>query len=162
MRKESKRILTMLLVMLFVVLTGATAQAGNKVLNIYFAGTGNTFDGSNYIDGLLGITLPKFDPELISALYANDESSSDLSSNGQYYKTFVDGIGSTLLSLLNQADPALPGRGWVECMNEARAAFTSVVNATGDGDKIILNLVGFSRGGVLTMMMARWASDSGL
>ncbi len=159
MRVESKRISRLLFVMLFVVLTGVTAQAENKVLNIYFAGTGNTVNGSNYIDGVLGITLQKFDPELISALYANDESSSNLSSGGKYYKKFVDGIGSTLLTLLNQADPALPGRGWVECLNEAKGAFTSVVNATGDDDQIILNLIGFSRGGVLTMIMARWASD---
>ena len=141
------------------ILMCSPAWAEDRVLNIYFAGTGNTVHGSHYFDDF-GISIPKFDDELISELYANDESGESLSGAGPHFKTFVDGIGSTITTLANQVDPALPGRGWVECLDEARSAFTTV--AGGSDDQIILNLIGFSRGGVLTMIMARWASDSDL
>lgn len=154
MRVELKRISTMLLVMLFVILTGATAQAENKVLTIYCAGTGNT------VDGALVLGLYKYDQELLSSIYNNDTSSTDLSGDGPKYKFFVDGVG-THSCLASVADPMetciLPTccRGFEECLDDAIGAF----NAVGDSADLILNLVGYSRGGVLPMIMARWVSD---
>ncbi|RTR27193.1 hypothetical protein [Shewanella atlantica] len=167
MKKLTKIITIMSL--LFSLLHATSTWAEDKVLNIYFAGTGNTVNGSFYLDDS-GIFGAKFDQELISELYGNDNSNSDLTSESLHYKTFIDGIGSTVSSLLNQADPALDDplnlnplfqpRGWKQCLNEAKADFIQIAQHTDTDDEIILNLIGFSRGGVLTMMMARWVSDS--
>ena len=156
MNVELKRVSSMLSVMVFILVTCATAWSEDKVLTIYFAGTLNTVDGAEVVDG-----IKKYDPELISKLYRNDTSETMLSGIGPKYKFFVDGIG-THGCLASTADPMetcfLPTccRGYAECLEDAKGAF----NEVGESDDLILNLVGYSRGGVLPMIMARWVADN--
>nr|WP_321465681.1 hypothetical protein [uncultured Desulfobulbus sp.] len=126
--------------------------AGEKVLSIYFAGTGNTMDGAEIFEG-----FPKYKPELMSALYADDTSSNNLSSAGGKFKYFVDGIGTSgcIASIADPMDTCplpLCCRGYNECLEDAIQAFDSV----GQSTELVLNLIGYSRGGVLPMLMARW------
>lgn len=141
---------------LFLLVMGYPALAVDKVLTIYFAGTGNTEDGAK---DLLGLT--KYSPELISELYKNDTSQEELTEDHPRYKSFVDGVGSPILSCFGSAaDPycTLPTccRGFAECLDDAKNAF----NEVGESDDLILNLIGYSRGGVLPMIMARWVADA--
>jgi len=136
--------------------SGSGASAAGKVLTIYFAGTGFTVDGA-----LDALGNPKYEQELLSTLYHSDTSDADLSGTGPKYKFFVDGVGSHNC-LQSIADPLgtcigpLCCRGFAHCLNDAIAAF----NTVGDSSDLILNLIGFSRGGVSPMQMARWVSDN--
>jgi len=156
MNVELKKISIMLFVIFFILVTFAIAWAEDKVLTIYFAGTLNTEDGAEIVDG-----IKKYDPELMSKLYQNDTSETLLSGIGPKYKFFVDGVG-THGCLASTADPMetciLPTccRGFTECLEDAKGAFNSV----GESEDLILNLVGYSRGGVLPMIMARWVADN--
>jgi hypothetical protein len=122
----------------------------DKVLTIYFAGTSNTIDGGAF-EG----------KELISELYADDDSYpvivSDLPGKYTNFKFFVDGVGShgCWESVLF---PTIGCRTYQDCLDEAKEAIVAVVQLS-DGP-ILLNLVGFSRGGVLTMMMQHWVSSN--
>lgn len=167
MRVVLKRISTMLFAMFFVLSSGspwahklpptsANVSAKERVLTIYFAGTLNTVDGAEIFEG-----FPKFDPELMSKLYQNDQSDT-IPGSGPKYKHFVDGVG-THGCYASAADPLetciLPFvccRGFAKCLDDAIEAF----NGVGEGEDLILNLVGYSRGGVLPMMMARWVADN--
>jgi hypothetical protein len=129
-----------------------SARGYDKVLTIYFAGTKNTIDGGAFKD-----------EELLSTLYADDNSYpvivSDLPGKYTKYKFFVDGIGtpaSLPLCVLSQAEPTIGCRTYTHCLDEAKEAIAAVLTRS-DGP-ILLNLVGFSRGGVLTMMIAHWVS----
>ena len=114
-----------------------------QVVTIYFAGTGATEDW--------------WDPsksgfwtrELIATLYHENKSESPT-----HYSKFVDGIES--ICFPPSSEP-FGCRGWNTCLTEAENFLDSVLqNSAGD---VTLNLVGWSRGGVLTMMMAEEASS---
>jgi len=153
----TKRLSAALSTVFLIVALSAGAWAEEKVLTVYFAGTGNTKDGTEIIGG-----LTKYDPELMATLYARDKSAEDLSAVGPKYKVFVDGVGThgCLASAANPLDHCilpLCCRGFTECLNEAIEAFNDV----GGSIDLVLNLVGYSRGGVLPMKMARWVADNG-
>jgi len=131
--------------------TTTTAKGNDKVLTIYFAGTGNTVGGTEIIGD-----LKKYDPELLSTLYRNDTSDANLLGDGSKYKAFVDGVG-THGCLLSAVDPLTSCRSFAHCLSDATKAF----NKVGESEDLILNLIGFSRGGILPMMMARWVADNG-
>lgn len=114
-----------------------------QVVTIYFAGTGATEDWWN--PSKSGF----WTRELIATLYHENKSESPT-----HYSKFVDGIESTCFP---PSSEPFGCRGWNTCLTEAENFLDSVLqNSAGD---VTLNLVGWSRGGVLTMMMAEEASS---
>lgn len=132
---------------LFLPVSNAGAE---QVLTIYFCGTGSTRDGP---------ALDWGGPELISWLYRKDNSDT----LPDFHKVIIDGIG-THGAVHNVLDPSLRlpkparNRGWRECLDEARQALDDILTRH-PGESVILNLVGHSRGGVLSMILARWLTD---
>ena len=124
--RSTRKILTLL----FLLLATISSVHAAKVLTIYFAGT--SFTRYNYFPGPDGVKYPEF----VSQLY-NDQTS--------MHKIFIDGV-------TDKIDPWGSGRTFDTCLDEAKAAFEEFY-ALESGD-LIVNLVGFSRGGVSTMMMA--------
>ena len=152
--------------------------AGTNVITIYFCGTAITkewWKGSDAHspDGASGF----WSPELVSTLFHEQDNDS--------YKLVVNGIGTddvpgyasspavkTMAAgrpavnsignkgLYGQAFPGsmLADRGWETCIGEAEAYINSVLSAV-SGD-VTLNLVGHSRGGVLTIMTADRVKDN--
>jgi len=137
-----------------------TNSMRHPVLTIYFCGTGITKDwwvGANAHVLLLGF----WTPELVSTLHHEQIATDPL-----HYKKIVDGIGTGegyFLDWLNQAllryiEDTLGGRGWDTCKNEG-IGYLNEVLSDHPHDQVILNLVGFSRGAVSTMMMANAVKD---
>lgn len=128
----------------------AAAQK-DMVVTVYFCGTAITQQWSD----------PKvskfFSPELVSSLYKDQ-----LAYRHASRKFIVDGIGtgSDLASnFFAQGFPSNPHvRGWKVCLTEGRKHIEGVIKDLKaheqGGRKIVLNLVGHSRGGVLAMWMA--------
>lgn len=143
-----------------------------NVVTIYFCGTGCTKDwwDPNRAAAPLGVS-GFWVPELVATLH--HEQSIEKDSIHDYYKYIVDGIGvgnfesgntvllvlEALKAVLGQGFPSMSGiRGWTTCLNEAISFLDGVVdNSKGE---VILNLVGFSRGGVLCFMMAKESNDT--
>ena len=134
---------------------GRTARA--NTVTIYFCGTGMTkawwqAADAHSADGSNGY----WSPELVATLFKEQGEES--------YKFVVDGVGTDAASgsdnLLDQGFPSSPlaKRGWAKCLDEALAYLDSVLAST-TGD-ITLNLVGHSRGGVLTLMAANKVKDN--
>ena len=146
--------------------------ARTNAITIYFCGTAITKDwwkaeNAHSPDGTAGF----WSPELVSTLFYEQ--------NADSYKLVVNGIGTdskpgSAASYAAKASPegkidmnsvgnkglygqALPSsfladRGWDKCVGEAVTYINSVLaSVTGE---VTLNLVGHSRGGVLTMMTA--------
>lgn len=143
-------------VLVLILLVTSTTAWGEQVLTIYFCGTANTIKGPD--KGWGGQNRAH---ELISWLYATDKSDPVLNNKPKiqatHHKIILDGVG-THGHTLNLLFPNLPGRGWREIENEAIAALKAVHGSHQKQD-VILNLVGFSRGAVLTMRMANWVTD---
>ncbi len=136
------------------------------VVTIYFAGTGLTEEWWNpNAVGAFGYGF--WTPELVAMLHKwqNDDPAN-------HKKKFIDGIGTgcgglkllkffflgnllaDFLDLINQGLPFVEGcRGWETSLQEAEDFLRNDV-LNGTSDKVILNLVGLSRGGVLTMRFA--------
>ena len=141
-----------MLLVVFLLLVAVPSVQAEKVLTIYFCGTGATKEWFDPYQCSFGSS------ELISTLYAVDGTCKSLTTPGfTHYRAIVDGIGTgsghKLLDLLNAALPTL-GRGWSTCLHEGEMAIHAVL-AVNPGDNLILNLVGWSRGGILCMKMAR-------
>lgn len=143
-------------------LSAGESIAEERTVTIYFCGTGATSEWYN------GSKSAWHTPELIAELYQNDDSypitkksyiagivyEIESEAGHPHYKYIVDGIGTDFFSLLGQIDPDFGVRGWNVCENEAVMAVDLIAEAHPD-DNIILNLIGWSRGGILTMKTAR-------
>jgi len=128
-----------------------------KVVTIYFAGTGLTEEwwDPNQAVGDFGAGF--WTRELVATLHKWQNTSDT------HKKKFIDGIGTgcadydfvgDLLDLLNQKFPDWEiCRGWETNLQEAEDFLRNDVLAV-TSQKVILNLVGLSRGGVLTMRFA--------
>ncbi|MCP3871623.1 MAG: hypothetical protein GY699_00490 [Desulfobacteraceae bacterium] len=127
---------------------------GDKVLTIYFLGTGETEDwgysGSDFVD-----------PELVASLYRYDTSESDLlESEESHFRLIINGINGfgtgVAVDYLSFGTPDLAlGRDWNACLADAKKGLDKVLYNKGSANQMILNLVGYSRGGILCMKMAR-------
>ncbi|MHC5074293.1 MAG: hypothetical protein ACYTFE_05665, partial [Planctomycetota bacterium] len=152
--KTTKKMLFMVF-LLFVVVQNVQAE---KVLTIYCCGTGAT-------EAWYNASASAFDsPELIATLYHFDDSNENLTNESStHYKTIVDGIGSgsgfALFELLSQINPDWGARPWSACMSEATGALNDVLDNNNPDPNVILNLLGWSRGGILTMKIARWIAN---
>ncbi len=120
------------------------------VVTIYFAGTGMT-------EGQWQENSSSWDREVIASLHKWQETS-DI-----HKKTFIDGIGTgcnyswdwfNVIDLINQGVPGMElCRGWETNIGDAVDFLRDEALPELDGN-IILNLVGFSRGGITTMRFA--------
>ena len=145
---------------LFILLLLSLPVYGDKVFNIYFCGTAMT---SNWSDpDVSGFCSP----ELISQLYKYDLAEPNLAIPGKTrYKIIIDGIGTgsdySIIDLFGQGFPDVDGiRGWSQCLQEAEQANRLILGyCDNDYTNLTLNLVGFSRGGILCMKFARLFAD---
>jgi hypothetical protein len=130
---------------------------------------------------------PWFEKELIASLYHDADNSDGMEQtnpndpdfngrwypdiepdSGPYHKYIVNGAGTSpdvivfdLLNFLATVDPDIFWgvlRSWDKMKDEALNAL-ELVNENHPGDKVILNLVGFSRGGITALIVARAASE---
>lgn len=154
---NNKKIATVLGCLCLLLLLPHTAFGG-KVLTIYFLGTGETPDWSE--EG----SSDFYHPELVASLYKYDQSESDFRvEDAPRYKSIVNGIGTGPPSSL--ASVAFPdaefdgARGWTACLTDAVDDLWAVLKNL-SGAQLTLNLVGYSRGGILTMKMARLVENS--
>ncbi len=178
MKIKLKRISIMLSVMLFILITSATARAQDQVLTLYFMGT--TMKSDAYLAANSGFNRP----ELLSTIYSSyDKSEAMLQTqpnflfNGRWYpqigdptgrhhKYIINGAGTSpesnvfdlLLGLLGTAEPNIGIRNWAKIKAEGLDAL-SKVHANHPNDDVIVNLLGFSRGGISIMQMARELSN---
>ncbi len=130
-----------------------------QVVTIYFAGTGLTEDWWNGPQAVGAFGRGFRSPESVATLHHWQQESET------HKKHFVNGIGTgcakpdyltflrDLFDLINQGFPNLEGcKGWESSLSEAELFLrTELGNTT---RQVILNLVGLSRGGVLTMRFA--------
>ena len=147
-----KRFTILVLAMLLFIITPVTAWAEDRIVTIYFAGT-----GADVLWHLPVETSWSNHPELLATLYEEHQISST------HYKWFVDGIGSGCShlgffgNLGDLVGSGFPGwdicRGWQTNLDEATVVLESIMSYYPD-DEIILNLIGWSRGGILTMRFA--------
>lgn len=117
-----------------------------NVITVYFCGTRCTAEMWQSSKSVFG------KPELVATLFKRQYTEKDSIHN--YYKHIVNGVGTGGgLNVLAQGFPSLPGvRGWNVCLGEATSyIFNLLPEVRG---KIYLNIVGFSRGGILAMMLA--------
>ena len=134
-----------------------------EVVTIYFAGTGLTEEWwDEAAVGAFGRGFGR--PELVAMLHKWQKTSDT------HTKIFIDGIGTgcnklrglpilqilqfflDFWDLLNQGVPESEGcRGWETSLSEAELSLRIAVS---NRPRVILNLVGLSRGGVLTMRFA--------
>ena len=132
-----------------------------NVVTIYFCGTGLTedwWDPHKAVawNGLSGFWVPELVATLNHIQIVEDDSIYN------QHKFIVDGIGAgvkvPIIDLIAQGFPSGNAiRGWNECLNEAKTHLGEVTsNHIGS---IKLNVVGFSRGGILAMMMAKEAEQ---
>lgn len=174
-----------------VLLVSTNVWADERVLTIYFHGTG--FRLNETFKGLSGPGLLGDSPNLISTLYNDDDSMEipgkyndnplslgfamwvpePIEDEGTHYKFNVNGAGtyasSTFLDvmiavfniddILGKIDPNLGARNWVKINQEALDVLNKVNEKHGDDD-VILNLVGFSRGGVSALKFAKSAAEN--
>lgn len=180
-REETMKTITKAIIgMCLLIIVWTNAWGETKVLTIYFCGTGmkeNAYEADN----------SKFNrPELLASIFKNYDGSTEIDNEeypipfygkwkptlnteptGSHYKYIVNGAGTSpdknwwdwFSDNLGKIDPDLGLRNWFMIQDEAMDALRLVHNIHPD-DNIILNLIGFSRGGVATMKTARSASSS--
>lgn len=173
------KLFTQLLISLFFLLGAGDVFTQDKVLNIYFCGTSMTEDmwepGKAPWDKDIVFLFDNPNPsELIATLYHNDNSVAikktsiaggivtkvEIPNRDSHYKYIVNGLGTDDLSLLGVINPNWGVRNWNVVTNEGLMALDLII-ANHPEEKVLLNLIGFSRGGILCMKMARRvASDS--
>ncbi len=182
-RKKMQARRGLLLTSLFVCLLFSAAANvwGHQVVTIYFCGTGIKSDAY-----LPENTSWKVDPELLSTMYQHDNSveiehgpwvsdfgvwspprhTTQYTDPHHHHKYIVNGIGTSpgtnlvdlIWQILGTADPNLGSRSWHNVIVEAQEALLEAYRYH-QGEDYTLNLVGFSRGGISTMMMARALTD---
>lgn len=158
-----KLIVRILTTVLFLLIVATNLQA-NEVVTIYFAGTSITedwWDPNEAADKECD-----FDnfwrPELVATLHHAQRDPDIPADNAppNHHKFFVDGVcsgcpgecGKQLITCGFADTPFPECRGWNQLMYDARVSLREVLDGT--SGSIILNLVGLSRGGILTMMFA--------
>jgi hypothetical protein len=142
-----------------ILLLAAPGVSAEQVVTIYYCGTGAESDwwyGPNVEDavGLFGF----YRPETIALLHHLQYAEGD-SGYSNHHKTIVNGVGTGgALNIIWAASPSIPddifGRGWNACLEEGLGFLEGVV-AAHPGETVILNLVGWSRGGILCILTAR-------
>jgi hypothetical protein len=144
---------------------GSRAMAAEQVVTIYFAGTGCTEDWWDPAQAHDPLSVTGFwSAEVVATLHHLQNVTSPTQ-----HKIFIDGMGTGEgLDLLAQMTPALFEflvRGWHEVLAETKSAVDNTLSAADPDDTVVLNLIGFSRGGVSTVMFAHevennpaWAS----
>lgn len=153
-----------LLIILFFALGAGESFAQDKVLNLYFCGSGCA--ETWWLPNHQGWEVV---PELVANLHYNDVSSpinkiidpktnivTDVfyNSGEKNYKYIVNGIGygRNFSEFLSQINADMGARGWEEVLSEG-ILICDKISSQNSG--IILNLIGFSRGGILCMKLAR-------
>ena len=176
-----KTLRLVLLAMSMILLIGANVQAEDQVLTIYLCGTtlkSDAYLSENTVWGR---------PELLASMYQYADSSNGMaqtnpydpfffgwweptigSHSGPHHKYIVNGAGTSpennvfdlILEIFGQINPDIGIRNWENMRGEALLAL-GLVHQNHPDDDVILNLVGFSRGGITALMVARAASDIG-
>ncbi len=163
------KVLIRLLVLLFFILASGNSFAQDKVLTIYFCGSGCA--ETWWLPNHQGWEVT---PELVANLYYNDSSTpinkiidpktnivTDIftTTGKKHYKYIANGIGygPSFVNVLEKANADLGNRGWEEVLNEGQKVFSKI---SSQGGRITLNLIGFSRGGILCMKIARRVADN--
>lgn len=171
------------MLMVSLLMMTASAGAADRVLTIYLAGTGmtwNDYDSS---------ASPWNNPELLSSLYEEHDDSVAIEhdafdiytgtwpplaiadSEATHFKYFVNGAGTSswtlalppllrivdLIALLGSMDPDFGTRTWHNIDVEALSGLITLLNKH-PNDQVILNLVGFSRGGISALRVAHKAA----
>ena len=166
---------------LLIFLSGITSFAADRVLTMYLCGTG--IKSGAYLGS--GSAFNK--PELLTSLYELYDSSVAIErdpydwtigawpprpiegDDATHYKFIVNGAGTNesnenpldiLSALLGNVDPNFGARNWHNIKVEAINALIMMQNRY-PGDDIILNLLGFSRGGISALMVAHDAAEYG-
>jgi len=127
---------------------------------------GAWFDPTPGIGASLGATFGK--TELLATLHHNHLENTVTFDNIQFEhkKKFVNGVGwegDVFTRLADIAEPARVDayRGWSWCFSQASDYLDDIIfNHLKDGEYLILNVVGFSRGGVTAMWFANYASQA--
>ncbi len=141
-----------ILTIIFLTMVGTTTWAEDQIVTIYFAGTSATADMWEASASCFG------NPELLATLYHNHLITyrADGTDLGPHHKKFVNGIGTNCGACepnWTKVDPTSERcKGWSTCVQEAISFLNDVLNNY-SGD-VILNLVGWSRGGILDMIFA--------
>jgi hypothetical protein len=126
----------------------------NEVVTIYFAGTGLTEEWWDPEKAVGAGGRGFWTRESVATLHKWQKTSET------HQKIFIDGIGTLcgdwdfldFFNLLQQGIPELEAcRGWETSLSEAELSLRIAVS---NRPRVILNLVGLSRGGVLTMRFA--------
>lgn len=171
------------LLMVSILMMAANARAADRVLTIYLAGTGMTWNDYD------SAASPWNKPELLASLYENHDTSVAIEhdafdiftgtwapldiedSEVTHFKYFVNGAGTSswtlglspelrvvdLIALLGSMDPDFGTRTWHNIDAEALNGLITLLNKH-LGDQVVLNLVGFSRGGISALRVARFAA----
>lgn len=132
------------------------ARANVHTTTIYFAGTGIEADWWDWEKSDFE------EPELVTTLAKEQDDFLDTQ-----HKLMVAGIGSRpdcgpLIDLIQQADPhKFHCRNWNTTLTEATLFLDDLLdNKLLPDDTMILNIVGFSRGAVATLMLLKRVADS--
>jgi len=144
---------------LFILVLPNCVASDSRTVTLYFAGTGATVDWWNGNKAVFDFGLHGFwRPELLATLHH-----AQLTQTHRQDKKFINGIGTgqnPLIDLLGKTRPShsiLKIRGWQTCLDEATDFINEVIE--NHDQEIILNLVGWSRGAVLAMLVAKQLSD---
>jgi len=174
------------LLILSSILLASNAGATDRVLTIYFAGTGMTWNDYS------STSCPWNQPELLATLYKNYDNSVAIGhdsfnlltgvwppmditdSDATHFKYFINGAGTSaltmslipelrlldLIALLGTIEPNIGARTWHNIEAEALNGLIKLLNKH-PTDQVILNLVGFSRGGISALRVAHFAAEYG-
>jgi hypothetical protein len=165
---------TLLAALAIMFLTAGPSLATNRVITIYMHPTSGSQEA--WVSPWWGVPSVPRDPSVISALYESDAShaivktafndvycvpsASRLVTGVQteagysHYKYVVDGPGSPDC-VVEALEPDNGPRKWNDAVAETLMAIREVMAVNNANDTYSLNLVGFSRGGILTMKTAR-------
>lgn len=162
------RFLSKVLSIAVLILLGVgNSWAAERVVTVYFCGTGLTSEAYD------PAVSPWHSPELIAELYQNDSSQPIIKkdyiignlvyeistlSGQSHYKYIAEGLGTDAFSWAGGVDPDFGIRGWDAVEDEAFSA-VNLIAENHPADNIVLNLIGFSRGGILAMKVARRVAD---
>jgi hypothetical protein len=182
--KSSFLALKLLMIFLLLPMITNVRAEGEKVLTIYFAGTKFTSDstfGSEYPE----LISKLFEDDQSSNIpvtshynqwsfpshdrYRWSHSAHLTPDSNKKYKTFINGVGvhdflpggaydQCLFCAADGFWAGLRCRTYYVCLDTAIKAFEAF-EASGSG-ALRINLIGFSRGGILTLMMADWIGEN--
>ncbi len=159
-----RNIVNLLAIMILLLVAGTNAWGEEQAVTIYFAGTGINVDmwQADKTDWLNH-------PELLATLYHEQDVTS-----ATQHATLIAGIGSlppegegpenycdwsnTLLQKGFPSDCNIC-RCWETCLTEAEDFLQGILDIYPD-DTVLLNIVGYSRGGIAIMMFAKRVVDT--